>query len=185
MSRAQQLFDRQLQVDCVQRLQPFAERLNPRHAEIFRNFDAQYYWSAFQCEWASDILFRPGALQRLEPLLLRHGLLNFSSPDILRFLGKRLSVSGSVPDGFTGAITGSLKSRVTGERLKYWTQGNSLKCYGKAHAFSTLDDTTRMAELIRPLQQPREYRNRRVRALRPFADDYTLLEAVNHGEFML
>ena len=52
-------------------------------------------------------------------------------------------------------------------------------------AFSTLDDTTRMAELIRPLQQPREYRNRRVRALRPFADDYTLLEAVNHGEFML
>jgi hypothetical protein len=52
-------------------------------------------------------------------------------------------------------------------------------------AFSTLDDTTRMAELIRPLQQPREYRNRRVRALRPFADDYTLLEAVNRGEFML
>jgi len=246
VSQAQQLFDSQLQPDWVQRLQPFAERLNPRHAEIFRNFDAQYYWSAFQCEWASDILFRPGALQRLEPLLLRHGLLNFSSPDILRFLGKRLPLGGSVPDGFTGEITGSLKSRVTGERLKYWTQGNSLKCYGKAHtpvgdvfrvetmtanapvfrayrsveggppdamawrpmrqgvcdlysrtqvsqraheryldAFATLDDTTRMAELIRPLRQPCEYRTRRVRALRPFADDYTLLEAVNRGEFML
>ena len=52
-------------------------------------------------------------------------------------------------------------------------------------AFATLDDTTRMAELIRPLQQPCEYRTRRVRALRPFADDYTLLEAVNRGEFML
>jgi hypothetical protein len=40
-------------------------------------------------------------------------------------------------------------------------------------------DATRMAELIRPLQQSCQDRNRRVRALRPFADDYPLLEAVN------
>jgi hypothetical protein len=246
LPRAQHLFDEQLQVNWAERLQPFAERLNPLHAEIFQKFDAEYYWSGFQCEWASDILFRPGTLQRLEPLLLRHGLLNFSSADILRFLGKRLSVSGSVPDGFKGEITTSLKARVAGERLKHWIQGNSLKCYGKAHtpvgdvfrvetmtsnaqvfrayrsieggpedqlawrpmrqgvcdlhrrtqvsqraneryldAFATLDDTTRMAELIRPLQQSCPYRNRRVRALRPFADDYALLEAVNRGEFMI
>jgi hypothetical protein len=51
-------------------------------------------------------------------------------------------------------------------------------------AFATLDDSTRMAELIGPLQQPCQYRDRRVRALRPFADDYLLLEAVNRGEFM-
>jgi len=233
-------------VHWAERLQPFAERLNPRHAAIFQNFDAQYYWSGLQCEWASDIIFRPGALQRLEPLLLRHGLLNFSSADILRFLGKRLSLSGSVPDGFKGEITTSLKTRVVGERLKHWIQGNSLKCYGKAHtpagdvfrvetmtsnaqvfrayrsveggpldqlawrpmrqgvcdlyrrteisqrtneryldAFAALDDTTRMVELIRPLQQSCPYRNRRVRALRPFADDYPLLEVVNRGEFMI
>lgn len=244
--RAQHLFDEQLQTNWSGRLQPFAERLNPLHARIFEKFDAHYYWSAFQCEWASDILFRPGALLRLEPLLLRHGLLNFSSADILRFLGKRLSVTGGVPDGFTGEITTSLKTRVTGERLKHWIQGNSVKCYGKAHtpvgdvfrvetmtanaqvfrayrsveggppdqlawrpmrqgtcdlysrtqvsqrtneryldAFATLDDSTRMAELIRPLQQPCAHHNRRVRALRPFADDYPLLEAVNRGEFMI
>jgi hypothetical protein len=178
--------------------------------------------------------------------LLRHGLLHFSSADILRFLGKRLSLSGAVPDGFTGEITTSLKTRVTGERLKHWIQGNSLKCYGKAHtpvgdvfrvetmtanaqvfrayrsteggpddqlawrpmrqgvcdlhrrtqvsqraneryldAFATIDDTTRMAKLIRPLQQPCQYRDRRVRALRPFADDYALFEAVHRGEFMI
>src|SRR6185295_6970028 len=52
-------------------------------------------------------------------------------------------------------------------------------------AFASVDDSTRMAELIRPLQQPCQYRNRRVRALRPFADDYLLLEAVNRGEFMI
>jgi hypothetical protein len=52
-------------------------------------------------------------------------------------------------------------------------------------AFAALDDTTRMAELIRPLQQSCQYRNRQVRALRPFADDFSLLEAVNRGEFMI
>jgi len=40
-----------------------------------------------------------------------------------------------------------------------------------------------VGECIRPLQQPCQYRNRRVRALRPFADDYSLLQAVNRGEF--
>ena len=244
LPKAQRLFDEQLQVNWTQRLQPFAERLNPLHQEIFRNFDAQYYWSSCQCEWATDILFQPGTLQRLEPLLLRHGLMNFSSSDILRFFGKRLSLSGSVPEGCDAEIVTSLKTRVMGERLKHWMQGNSLQCYGKAHtpvgdvfrvetmtsntpvfrayrpkeggpddqlawrslrqgvcdlhrraevsqranerywnAFATVDDTTRMGECLRPLQQPCPYRNRRVRALRPFADDYSLLQAVNRGEF--
>src|SRR5260370_30759933 len=44
------------------------------------------YWSSFQCEWATDIRFRPGSLVRLEPFLLRHGLLNFSSADVLQFM---------------------------------------------------------------------------------------------------
>ena len=138
-------------------MQPFAERRNPRHADIFQNFDAQYYWSGFPCEWASDIIFRPGALQRLEPLLLRHGLWNFSSADILRFLGKRLTLSGSVPDGFKGEITTSLKARVVGERLKHWIQGNSLKCYGKAH--TPAGDVFRVETMTSNAQVFRAYRS--------------------------
>ncbi len=131
--RAQELFDEQLRVNWNTSLQPFAERLNPLHAEIFRKFTAEYYWSAFQCEWATDILFRPGSLARLEPLLLRHGLLNFSSADVLRFMGKHIGLSGTVPDWVAGEVATNLKSRAVGDRLKHWIQGNSLKCYGKAH----------------------------------------------------
>ena len=86
--------DEQLEVNWSERLQPIAERLNPLHAEIFRNFEAQYYWSSFQCEWATDVLLRPGTLERLEPLLLRHGLLHFSPPDILRFFGRAHPLGG-------------------------------------------------------------------------------------------
>ena len=60
LARAPQLFDEQLQANWTERLRPFAERLNPLHGEIFKKFDAQYYGSAFQCEWASDVLFRAG-----------------------------------------------------------------------------------------------------------------------------
>lgn len=58
--RAQQLFQEQPAVNWTERLQPFAQRLNPLHEEIFGNYPTQYYWSAFQCEWATGILFRPG-----------------------------------------------------------------------------------------------------------------------------
>lgn len=43
--RAQQLFEEQLTVNWTERLQPFAQRLNPLHEEIFRNYPAQYYWT--------------------------------------------------------------------------------------------------------------------------------------------
>jgi hypothetical protein len=105
-----------LQTNWTTRLRPFAQRLNPLPAEIFQKFEAQYYGSCFQCEWASDVLFQPGRLQRWEPLRLRHGLLNFSRPDVLRFLGKRVSLGGPLPAWFPDEITTSLKVRAAGER---------------------------------------------------------------------
>lgn len=240
--RAQQLFNEQVAVNWQHLLQPVARRLNPLHDHIFRNFDAQYYWSGFQCEWATDVLFRPGVLERLEPLLLRHGMFNYSPADVLRFLGKRISAQR-----FPDEITTSFKIRAAGERLKHWIQGNSLKAYGKAktplgdvfrvetmtanvgvfrtyrpaeggpddaldwrrmrrgvadlyrrteisqranerylNAFANVDDSTRFAELIQPLEQPCHFAGRRVRALRPFEpQDHALLLAVNRGEFAI
>jgi hypothetical protein len=52
-------------------------------------------------------------------------------------------------------------------------------------AFASVDEETTLEELIRRLGQPRQWRGGRVRALRPFADDRGLLEAVSRGEFAL
>jgi hypothetical protein len=247
ISQAQKFLDEQLTRNWAAQLQPFAERLNPLHAEIFRNFPTHYYWSAFQCEWATDILFRSGTLARLAPLLLEHGMLSFSSPDVLQFLGHRINVSGKIPLNYNGELTTDFKSRATGDRVKYRIDGNSLKGYGKAstpvgdlyrvetltqhpevfkdyrpkeggpeddlqwrplrrgvadlhrraevsqranerywNALSTVDDSTRFREFTRNLEQPCQYGGRRVRALHPFqADDHSLLQAVNRGEFAI
>ncbi|MFZ2085940.1 MAG: hypothetical protein WAU92_15705 [Candidatus Sulfotelmatobacter sp.] len=52
-------------------------------------------------------------------------------------------------------------------------------------AFASVDEATTLEELLQHLGQPRQWRGRRVRALRPFADDRALLAAVHRGEFAL
>ena len=42
-------------------------------------------------------------------------------------------------------------------------------------AFATVDDTTTLDQLLQRLEQPRQWRGRRVRALRPLADDRALI----------
>jgi hypothetical protein len=52
-------------------------------------------------------------------------------------------------------------------------------------ALSHIDDRTRLSELVRILEKPRGTGRQRIRALHPFAaEDYALLEAVSHGEFL-
>jgi hypothetical protein len=247
VGRAQQLFDEQLQVNWAEKLGSVAQRLNPLREEIFRNYPSAYYWTAFQCEWATDVMFKPGTLARLSPLFLQQAMLGYSSPDVMKFMGHRVNVSGEIPASYRGELTMDFKHRVTGDRVKYRMDGNSLKGYGKAStpvgdlfrveattqnvecfkvlrplegspgnqlkpqrmrrgtadlyrraevsqkinerlydALSTVDDSTQFSEFTRALEQPCQYKGRRVRALHLFReDDHRLLEAVNRGEFML
>jgi hypothetical protein len=53
------------------------------------------------------------------------------------------------------------------------------------NALASVDDSRRLAELIADVQQPTKWKQRRVRAIQPFGEDRTLLEAVNHGEFLI
>jgi hypothetical protein len=245
--RAQQLLDHQLKTHWTERLLPWARRLNPLHPEIFRKFEADYYWTVPPCAWAPEVVFQPGPLQRDSPRFLEHGLLRFSRPDVLRFFGQRVTSTGKIPPQFDGEIQTDFRSRPRGDRIKHRINGNSLKGYGKASlpggdlfrvetttnqiddfrafrpkeggpedalqgrplrygvadlhrrteisqkaneryldALSTIDDTTRLCELVRILEPPRPIGTPQVRALHPFsAEDHALLEAVNRGEFAL
>jgi hypothetical protein len=60
-------------------------------------------------------------------------MLNLSSPDLMRFLGKGLTPTGKIPPQFAGQITTDFKKRTSGERIKHRINNNSIKSYGKAH----------------------------------------------------
>jgi len=246
-AKAQRLMDRQLKTTWPKLLDGVAKHLNPIHGEIFQKHPVSYYWSTYQSEWAIDIAFREAAdLRRLYPRLVHHGMTTFSSPDVMRFLGKRIPLSGEAPKRFSGEVVSDLKHRQEGVRIKHSVNGNSLKLYDKAFtvagsvlraettvhngddfrvyrpkegdpegelawrqmrrgiadlhrraevsrkaaeryldAFASVDEDTTLEELIRRLGQPKQWRGRRVRALRPFGDDRALVEAVSRGEFAL
>ena len=132
---AQSLMNRQLETDWAGMLNGFAKQLNPLHDSIFENYPASYYWTAYQTEWASDIVFaKEDSLKRLMPLLVRHGMLSFSSADVMRYFGRKVNQSGAIPANFNGTVETDLKRRQEGERVKYRMNGNSAKFYDKAYS---------------------------------------------------
>jgi hypothetical protein len=246
-TKAQPLMDRQLKTKWPKLLDSIARQLNPVHAEIFRKHPISYYWSTYQHEWALDVVFHHAAdLRRFYPRWINHAITTFSSPDVMRFLGKHLTLNGNIHQKFSGEVISNFKRRAEGVRVKHSVNGNSVKLYDKAYtpqgnilraeatihngddfrvyrrkegdhkgprawrplrrgiadlhrraqlshkavarylgAFATVDDSATLDELLQRLEQPRQWRGRRVRALRPLGEDRALLSAINRGEFTI
>lgn len=133
---AQRLMDEQLQTDWPTELTAVARALNPLHEEIFSSSPMDYYWSVYQSEWATDLLFKDAAtLADIYPSLVSFGLENLKSEDIMRFLGQKLH------GNFKGEVTTSYKRRIEGVRVKHWVRGNSVKMYDKAGTILRVETT--------------------------------------------
>ena len=155
--QAQQLLDRQLKTQWPRLLDGLGEELNPQHAAIFRRFHVSYYWSAYQTEWATDVVFRKEAfLRRLYPKLVHHGMTTFGSADVLRFLGRRVRLDGTVPASFAGEVVSDVKERPEGIRLKHGVNGNTVKTYDKA--FTAAGSVLRFETTIHHGEDFRVYR---------------------------
>src|SRR5215210_817301 len=247
-AEAQKLMDQQLKMDWTGLLNGFAEQLNPLHESLFAHYPASYYWTTYQSEWATDIVFAEADfLKRLMPLLVRHGMLSFSSADVMRYFGRRVNQSGDIPANFKGMLETDRKRRQEGERVKYRMNGNSAKFYDKAYseigsvlrgaettintvegirayrpkeggpeedlqwrpmrkgiadlhrrtevsqkandrllnALASVDDSRSLEELTGGIQKHTRWNGRRVRGLRPWAEDKELFTAMNRGEFLI
>ena len=133
-ARAQALLDAQLRTDWPTLLDGLAQTINPLRAELFGDLCPGYYWSTYQSEWATDLVFAdPEALRRLYPLLVRHGMTTLSSPDVLRFLGHKLTAAGREHGNYGGEVTSEMKARVEGVRIKHRVNSNAVKAYDKAY----------------------------------------------------
>ncbi len=133
---AQRLMDNQLTLDWPAALDAIARRLNPEHAVICQPWPMSYYWSAYQTEWATDLLFKdPRSLADVYPALVRHATGHFASPDVMRFLQRKAH------GNFTGELVTSFKDRAEGIRVKHWLNGNSIKMYDKAGSVLRVETT--------------------------------------------
>jgi len=146
----QRLMNEQLKLDWTAALTEIARGLNPLHAEIFAPWPMDYYWSAYQTEWATDLMFKdPRTLHKLYPALVRHAMHHFQSPDVMRFLARKAH------GNFTGELVTSFKDRAEGVRVKHWVNGNSIKMYDKGGSVLRVETTiaqTTDFKVFRPRQ---------------------------------
>ncbi|HLG19649.1 MAG TPA: hypothetical protein VI895_07525 [Bdellovibrionota bacterium] len=167
VEKAQTLMDRQLETNWPDDLDRIAGRLNPAHPKIFGEFEAPYYGSAFQTEWATDIMFKDRAsLDALYPSLIHHGLTTFQSPDVMRFLGHKLSSTGHVDGHFQGEVVSDMKHRTEGVRTKHRINGNSLKAYNKEGSILRIEATINEPEGFK-VYRPKEGQDKRKREWLP------------------
>jgi hypothetical protein len=149
---AQRRMDDQLTTDWATALEGFVRLLNPVHREIFKPQPMNYYWSAYQAEWATDVMFEsPAALAGIYPQLVQHAMSHFKSPDVMRFLADK-----AAHGNFTGQIISSFKDRPEGVRVKHWIDGNSVKMYDKAGSILRTETTTAQTGQFKVLRPPHD-----------------------------
>jgi hypothetical protein len=147
---AQRLLDGQLRTDWPKLLNAQAERCFPQHQKLWGGRPLDYYWSAEESEWATDLAFRsPQALAALYPGLVRHGIETFSSGDVMRFLGRKTPVSGQVHGRFLGEVTSDVRRREEGVRIKHRLNSNSIKMYDKQGSVLRVETTINDARDIK------------------------------------
>ena len=140
--QTQQLFDQQLKASWPNLLDEIAVGLNPVHEDMFKRFPISYYWCVYQSEWATDVLFRDAeALARLYPRFIHHGLSSFASPDVMRFLGRKVPNQERVHGHFKGEVISTLKHRPEGVRIKHAVNDNTIKLYDKQGSVLRVETT--------------------------------------------
>ncbi len=132
------------------------------HPEIFERYRVNDYWTTHPSEWAIDLRFRRAEdFRRLFPLLVPHGgITTFGSPDVLRFLGRKVPRGGPLRGNYEGEVFSGLKRRQEGMRIQHSIEGNSLKAYDKADTeggsiFRSAELTINNVEPLR-VYRPRE-----------------------------
>lgn len=160
VDRAQRLAHAQLRTAWPRQLDELVAEVHPAHAEIFGGWPPIYYWTAYQTEWATDIMFRsPDTLAEIYPRLVRHGIAQFGSKDVMRFLGKRLTSTGSIPANFAGEVVSDLRARPEGIRIKHALGWNSVKLYDKEGSVLRVETTINRPQdfkVFRPTQGAEE-----------------------------
>lgn len=154
LAKAQALLDEQLHTDWPPLLNGLLQECHPLHREICRPIHQEYYWSASDTEYATDVLFKDAAsLSRWYPRFVQHGISSFASPDVMRFLGRNVpTTTGRVNGHFQGEVISDLKHRPEGIRVKHSLNSNSIKIYDKQGSVLRVETT---------IVRPQEFRIRR------------------------
>ena len=126
LAKAQQLADKLENKKWDRFFDVIANGINPLLAKIVAIFGSGYKWCLYQCEYATDVLYKSREqLEGIFPQLLEHSSLFKGGEDILTFFGRK------VHGNFKGEVITDRKRFSQGFRVKHRLSKNSIKMYDK------------------------------------------------------
>jgi hypothetical protein len=153
--KAQKLMDNQLRMNWPKLLNRFALESCPGLPQVLRPLRPDYYWSADETEWATDIMFRSiEDLDVLYPSLLHHGMRVSDSPSVMRYLGRKDN------RGPASEVVSDLRRRYEGFRIKHWKNHNSVKMYNKSGSILRIETTVNNTRDFKVYRHPDDDKNR-------------------------
>jgi hypothetical protein len=129
--RAQRLLDKQRYIRFPELLNGFLPVVFPAMEEILGPH-LSYYWTLWQSEWASDLVF--SSVQQLDSImdnLLRHAHITGTSTRVLRYLDRPFTKEGKPYKRSTDETATRLTDFNEGVRLRHWCNRNSVKVYNE------------------------------------------------------
>lgn len=138
IAASQELMNSQLRTPWARTLDRLLDTIHPSRKTMFGAEQMNYYWSAEETEWATDVMFTsPQELAMIYPRLVRQAITTFDCGEVLRFLGKRPCVQN-----YTKAeIVSHLGTRPEGVRVKHSLDRNSVKMYDKQESVLRVETT--------------------------------------------
>src|SRR4051812_42917138 len=114
------------------------------YCPVYRDFATGYHWSADQCEYATDIVFRQQAdLQAIYENLARTAIHTVKPDNIATFLGRKLSTQ------FKGEMGNRFNIRIEGTRIKHTMGPVSIKLYDKFGLILRIETTVNDLSLFK------------------------------------
>lgn len=126
IERAQEISDHLQNMNIERRFDGLAKKyisLLPKFESIL---DHGYFWTVFECEYATDIMFNTRQdLENIFPSLVEKAFFTFKCDDIMSFFGRKLDWK------FQGEIVSDSRLRYQGYRIKHKMKSNQVKMYDK------------------------------------------------------
>ena len=159
---AQHLLDDQLKSHWSKMLNGLALGSCPALSQVLRPLRPDYYWSADETEWATDIMFKSTPLlDSIYPSLLHHAMCVSDSPSVMRYFGRgHISLSGRIKGRAPREVMTDCRRFYEGLRVKHWLNRNSIKVYNKSGSILRIETTINHTRDFKVFRHPDDNLNR-------------------------
>jgi hypothetical protein len=153
---AQNLLNKQLETNWSQMLMKLSLKSCPALSKVIRPLKPEYYFSADNTEWATDIMFKSvESLDELYRSFLHHAMHVCDSQSVMRYFGRR-RLGGVYPN----EIISDYRRRYEGIRVKHWKNHNSVKMYNKSGSILRIETTINNTRDFKVFRHPDDNENR-------------------------